>query len=1200
MKRNCPTIYFVGSVRQLVLLLFVWVLLATRAAAEPLEELLPTNQPGQMVTKQGQVDYARPSTPAVLAQPQQWLDFGDALRTRELSRATVRFFDWSQLRMKELTRLEILRQRDRTNAPGINLHEGQLFFSSRGKPQGIPIETPHAHGTPYGTEFLVAVDVQAGRTEVTMLDGEVELTNDVESRRVHSGQQGVAQPGRRIEVRSVLEAMNIVQWWIYYPGILDPSELSLDASSQSQLAESLAAYQAGDLPQALEKFPGYPAPADPEMDEQRTYLAALFLAVGAADRSERQLSRCNQNLPLVNALQTMLDAVRNPLGKSDPQARSSPGPDPAPSTASQLIALSYLHQSTNGLRAALEAARAAVKRSPRFGFAWARIAELEFSFGRTRAAQEAVTQALQATPRNAQAHALQGFLLAAENRIPAALTAFEEAIRLDPALANGWLGRGLCRIRDSGLFRHIPRSALEDLQVAAILEPNRSLLRSYSGKAFTDAGDDRLAAKELTYATKLDPKDPTPWLYSALEKWQENRVNEAVDDLEHSVELNDNRAVFRSRLMLDQDLAVRSASLARIYQSAGLDQVSLSEAAKAVSCDYANYSAHQFLAESFDALRDPARFNLRYETPWFNELLLANILSPVGAGVLSQNISQQEYSRLFAANQLNVFNSTEARSDGQVREVASESGLLGRFAYSLDFDYQHNNGVRPNNDLDRFEWYGQFKQQLSDRDSAFLLLKCMTYDAGDNFQYYDPGYASRTFRITETQTPIALAAIHREWEPGIHTTLLAGRLQSDVTQSGETAAFDLWTNSPPPGINWVRVQPFDYLHAHTSFTAGIAELNQVFQSEQQVTILGGRFQAGSIETANLIDASSSPFVAAYYGTPVLTSINDTFQRWSLYGYHTHEIWRGLRLTAGLSYDSIEYPANFRFPPVIEGSASRNLLSPKAALEWQLHPRLSLRAMYAQSLGGLAYDESVRLEPTQLVGFSQAFRSVISEAEAGSVVAPKYQVGGLALDWKLPTRTFLGVQAQIITSDVDQSVGVFRSDGNLPPPPRAVPSSTAERLSYEECSLGIWANQLLGTEWSLGASYWLTDSRLNWFYPEIPPDLPLSPNRNERALLQVVQTRLQYQHHSGFFARADASWYIQHNQGYGDSIYSAPRPDDSVSQLDLLAGWRFLRRRAEVAVGCLNVTDHDYRLNPLTPYFDMPRGRTWTLSVKLQF
>jgi len=57
-----------------------------------------------------------------------------------------------------------------------------------------------------------------------------------------------------------------------------------------------------------------------------------------------------------------------------------------------------------------------------------------------------------------------------------------------------------------------------------------------------------------------------------------NRFNEGVGDLEHSIELNDNRALFRSRLLLDEDLAVRSSSLARIYQKADMPEVSLREA----------------------------------------------------------------------------------------------------------------------------------------------------------------------------------------------------------------------------------------------------------------------------------------------------------------------------------------------------------------------------------------------------------------------------------------------------------------------------------------------------------------------------------------------------------------------------------------------------------------------------------------------
>src|SRR5262249_45220262 len=158
-----------------------------------------------------------------------------------------------------------------------------------------------------------------------------------------------------------------------------------------------------------------------------------------------------------------------------------------------------------------------------------------------------------------------------------------------------------------------------------------AVLRSYLGKAFADAWDDARASKELKIARGLDPNDPTSWLYSALLKQQQNRINEAVDDLEASQERNDNRSLFRSRLLLDEDRAVRSANLVSIYRDVGMFDYSIREASRAVTADYANYSAHLFLANSYNELRDPNLINLRYETATFSEYLVANLLAPVGA-----------------------------------------------------------------------------------------------------------------------------------------------------------------------------------------------------------------------------------------------------------------------------------------------------------------------------------------------------------------------------------------------------------------------------------------------------------------------------------------------------------------------------------------------------------------------------------------
>ena len=90
-----------------------------------------------------------------------------------------------------------------------------------------------------------------------------------------------------------------------------------------------------------------------------------------------------------------------------------------------------------------------------------------------------------------------------------------------------------------------------------ILDPGNSLIRSYVGKAYYEEKRDKLAATQYEMARELDPNDPTPWFYDAIRKQTENRPVEALYDLQESIRLNDNRAVFRSRLELDADLACR-------------------------------------------------------------------------------------------------------------------------------------------------------------------------------------------------------------------------------------------------------------------------------------------------------------------------------------------------------------------------------------------------------------------------------------------------------------------------------------------------------------------------------------------------------------------------------------------------------------------------------------------------------------------
>ena len=1153
----------------------VWVslelLLAASGAAAPAPQ-------GELLGSEGSVDFARGQTNWSRAIVGQQLVVADRLRTLQRSRAILKLAELGRFRVNELTTLEVLPPREMAKKVTLDLKAGAMYFFTRDRPREFQIQTPYALAASRGTEFLVSIS-QTGQVTFAVFDGEVDLTNAFGGVSLASGEIGTVDPGQAPVKTAVIQATNIIQWWLYYPAVLDANELPLTPAEQSQLSASLSSYRAGDLLLALQN---YPAGRTPQSDGERAFLAALLLAVGQLEQAEIQLASLGAESPLSQALREMIATVQN-----QPRLATL---NTEPSTASAWLARSYSQQASYDLAGALASTRAAVKQSPEFGFAWERVAELEFSFGRTAEATKALDHALELSPRNAQAWALKGFLGAAANRLKAATNAFQTAIDLDPALGNGWLGRGLVRIRMGDAV-----GGRVDLQTAAALEPNRSVLRSYLGKAFDNLGETTNAVKELHLAQRLDDADPTPWLYSALLLRQQLRFNEALDDLERSINQNENRRVYRSRLLLDQDYAVRSTSLATIYQNAGMDEVSVREAARAVAYDYGNHSAHLFLAESFNTLRDPTRFNLRTETAWFNELLLANLLAPVGGGNLSQNVSQQEYSRLFEGNRIGLSTFSEYRSDGQFRELASQFGIIGNTGYSLDVDFQHNDGVRPNNDLSRLEWYATIKQQLTAKDSVLILTKYQDYHSGDNFQNYDlsaSGVVRTNFTFDEFQKPLAVAGYHHEWSPGVHTLALAGRLENDQRFSDKDARQIILVKGPDGTVFEAAAVPFDVSY-RSELEIFTGELNQIFQGERHTLVLGGRFQSGTFATTDrvtLASGVSTNFAANFDTPPASGDVRDDFERLSGYGYYTLELIDDLLLTAGLAYDQITFPENHRQPPIAGGSMTRDRLNPKAALVWSPLREVTLRGVFSRALGGVSFDESFRLEPTQLAGFNQSFRTIIPETLAGSVSAPTYQIAGGALDVKLKTRTYFGLQAEVLNSEVRRQIGVFDDNGGSPPPPPIVASSTPQRLEYEEHSFVATLNQLVSDAWSFGAQYRFTRSDLRTVLPAIPVGTPgIDPDHTESADLQQTSVFALFNHPSGFFARGEGHWYHQDNSNL---------PASDFWQGNFFLGWRLRRQRGEISIGVMNFNDTDYRLNPLNLYAELPRERVFVVRLKL--
>ncbi len=1114
---------------------------------------------------ENQVNFSVKQGPWIRAQVGQKLNYGDRVRTGEFSRATIHLPNESIMRINELTTIILKPPKKTSTRPGIDLKKGALYFFSRNQPEEYEFGTPTATGAIKGTEFELHLDSEEN-TVMTIFDGEVDLANPQGSIVLVSGEQGIAKPGSKPIKTAVINAINIIQWCLYYPAVIDVDEISFSQNEINTFGPSLESYRKGNILEALSRY--IITGVKPENEANYIYTAGLYLATGQVNKAEELIAQVRSDHSLALALKELITAVKDPLlyTYTDPQS------------SSHWLARSYLFQAKGDLNLALNAARNAVKRSPEFGYGWGRVAELEFSFGRSINVKESVALALRFSPENAQLLALQGFILAGDNQLVEAQNKFEQSIYIDSSLANAWLGRGLTQIRGNDIDKGV-----QDLKVASVIEPNRSLLRSYLAKAFSDTKKFSFAKNELILAETLDPNDPTPWFFSALLNQKINRYNVAITDLERSKILNENRRLYRSKFLLDQDRAVRNANLAAIYNNLGMREISIREAHRAVQNDYANYSAHLFLANSYDALRDPRRFQLRFETPWANELLLANLLSPASAGTLSQYVSQQEYTPLFESQRLGLNVHSIYQSHGEFQQLITQYGLFGDTSYSIDFDYHTFDGYRLNSGFNRMDIFAQLKHQLTEKDTVFFQLKFQDFDGGDVSQIQDNSQLRENFYFKEKQIPLLFAGYHHQWSPGIDTLFLFGRLTDDlVNQDIQVPQLILSTNEE--GERVVFPSADMDLFYRNELEIYSAEITQISQLDKMTFIAGLRYQDGDFEVQNRLTEVAPTQKTFFDDPPADFKFKEGFNRVNLYLYLLWEVLKDLTVTTGVSYDRLDYPLNFLTSPISSGQLDDEQVSPKVGINWDINNQISIRGSYNQSIGGVSFDQSVRLEPSQISGFTQGFRSLISESTVGSVPASKFEVAGLGFTLNIDAQTYLDFHATVRKADVERFDGVFNDTGNT----FFRPGLIRETLNYEEDNFTIALNHLLGEMWSLGLRYEYIRSDLDQNFDTIP-----NANFSFRSILHQLNLFAIINHPSGWHVKTEGRWVNQSNYGF--------LPDfggDGFFQIDAFMGYRAPGQQWQLTAGVMNITDETYQLNPLNPFMEFPREMAFWFKFDL--
>ena len=457
--------------------------------------------------------------------------------------------------------------------------------------------------------------------------------------------------------------------------------------------------------------------------------------------------------------------------------------------------------------------------------------------------------------------------------------------------------------------------------------------------------------------------------------------------MQRAIELNDNRAVYRSKLLLDEDLAARSTNLARIYDDLGFQQRARVEAWKSVTADPGSFSAHRFLADSYSTLQrhEIARVSELLQsqllqplniTPLQPELAVANLAILQGAGPSSPSF--YEYNPLFTRNGTGLQTNVLVGNNDTVADNFVVSGIHGRFSGSVGQFHYETDGFRPNNDLEN-NVYNAFGQvTVTPKLSLQAELRRSEQEAGDvdiTLNELNP-----SFRQEINQDSARIGA---HYQPNVHHDLLASLIYSD-TEFITDENIDIEHDSADDIAS----------HVANPIEGYSTEIQHLFRGQGFKTISGigyGRLRDRTVEIERALPGSEVDPL------PPLDTV-DHREDIHAYGYVPVSLGSTATLTLGASYDSF-HTAELDTHPV----------NPKFGLVWNILPSTTLRAAAFRVLKRF-FVTNQTLEPTQLAGFNQFYDDLdgTKSTRYGFGLDQRFSAdlfGGLELSWREITRTY---------------------------------------------------------------------------------------------------------------------------------------------------------------------------------------------------
>lgn len=651
-------------------LVCVFLAFATSAAAQ---RQAGTEPQGKVIAITGTVEHtpARQEqwTPAKMFQP---LLAAERVRTLAASRAAVLFIDETQVKLNAGAVLTVQAVRTGTGAPtSLQLERGEGWFRTKNPQSGLTIRTPAAAAAIRGTEVNVSVQAD-GTTVLTVVEGSVDFSNTAGAVMVNAGEEGTARPGEAPTKRVLLNPDDAVQWALYYP---------MEAAWRDLPAARLLA--AGDV-------------------------------VGARREIDAAIASGAQDIRPLLLLASIELRQNRPDRAAEAAARALAA---QPDSAVALVAAAEAAQARFDLQGAERHLDRALRQDPTSVAALVNRARIRFGTGRTNAAKVDAEAAAAAAPDDPQVLSLRGFIRLADGDAAGARTDFESAAGRDFEFGEPHLGLALVHFRQNRA-----NDGLLELLTATLLEPKVSLYQSYLGKAYYQAHRFPEGLSALSTAKRLDPRDPTPWLYTSLFLRDQNQQIDALNELRTAIALNDHRAVYRSRLLLDRDLATKNVSLAEIYRQLGFEAWGAYEALNSIETDYTNASAHLFLAETYGLLPDRTQ-------ALGSELLQYFLHAPVNRNSFN-NFS--EYTSLIEQPRRQLDATVETGTRNRIfGDIAHRSGNE-RFASVAFVQGSRQEGARPGNYDERYQGFFQGKVSFTSSSDLFVSLSGARSERGQS------------------------------------------------------------------------------------------------------------------------------------------------------------------------------------------------------------------------------------------------------------------------------------------------------------------------------------------------------------------------------------------------------------------------------------------------------------------------------------